>query len=269
MSDFKASDFETSDFATKGWTLFPPEPKLRRWAEFAAPLARKRAADQSLHPQWLRAQGTWFVGADVLGNDRAGRLAGGPELAGDAVEFARAHLGGQLADWGPGQVSVCYPGYPQQADGESDAAFRFRRERDAAHLDGLKPVGTPVRRFFEEYHGFILGIPLNAVPEGASPFVIWEGSHRIIRDWLVSEFKAVPEEDWHKLDLTEAYKAKRREVFETCPRIEVTAPVGGAYLAHHLSIHGMAPWRAGPHEGRYVSYFRPFWKGSRKAWLAL
>ncbi len=62
------------------------------------------------------------------------------------------------------------------------------------------------------------------------------------------------------MDVTEAYHAARREVFETCARVVVHARPGEAYLIHRLALHGVAPWRAGakaPPEGRMIAYFRP------------
>jgi hypothetical protein len=92
----------------------------------------------------------------------------------------------------PAQVSVTYPGYPRQDPGESDAAHRFRRDRDAAHLDGLLPVGPEKRRFLRETHAFILGIAVTEASEGAAPLVVWEGSHRMIRDVFAQAFDGVP-----------------------------------------------------------------------------
>ena len=49
----------------------------------------------------------------------------------------------------------------------------------------------------------------------------------------------------------------RRKVFETCPRIELPAKPGEAYLLHRHCLHGVAPWpdkaTAGP-DGRPISY---------------
>jgi hypothetical protein len=59
--------------------------------------------------------------------------------------------------WDRAQVSVCYPGYPKPMDGETDGQHRFRRDRDAAHVDGLLGLGQPKRRFLKEPHQFILG----------------------------------------------------------------------------------------------------------------
>ena len=106
--------------------------------------------------------------------------------------------------------------------------------------------------------------PLRAKPcalaAGASPLVIWEGSHEIIRQALLAAFRAQPEPDWAKVDVTAAYQAARARVFETCKRVEAPGRPGEAVLLHRLTIHGVAPWAEAaeaPPEGRIVAYFRP------------
>ena len=73
-------------------------------------------------------------------------------------------------------------------------------------------------------------------------------------------FARVAPSDWGDLDVTDAYKAARAEVFETCRRVEVPLGVGETVLLHRHVIHGVAPWRRGaiaPPQGRAVAYFRP------------
>ncbi len=72
--------------------------------------------------------------------------------------------------------------------GESPAKTRYRRERDAAHVDGLLPEGEERRRHLREHHGFILGLPMVEFDREASPFVVWEGSHEIMRDIFAARF---------------------------------------------------------------------------------
>ena len=90
--------------------------------------------------------------------------------------------GRPLDDLHKGQVSVVYPGYPRPKEGESEAAFDYRRDRDAAHLDGLLPVGTPRQRMIREPHAYILGLPVTKADPGAAPLVVWDGSHRMMRE---------------------------------------------------------------------------------------
>ncbi len=65
---------------------------------------------------------------------------------------------------------------PGRGRARTKPAFRFRLNRDAAHLDGLLPIGPDKRRMVKEPHAWILGLPLNACGAGASPLVVWEGS---------------------------------------------------------------------------------------------
>ena len=111
-----------------------------------------------------------------------------------------------------------------------------------------------------ERHAYILGLPLSEAGPEASPLVVWEGSHHIMHRAFDAALAGVAPQEWGKVDLTEIYQAARREVFETCRRVPVHAPPGGAYLVHRLALHGVAPWAPGaeaPEEGRMVAYFRP------------
>ena len=79
-------------------------------------------------------------------------------------------------------------------------------------------------------------------------------------DTFRMQFDGIEEDQMQDLDLTEAYKTARRRCFEACTRREITAPVGGAYLLHRHSLHGVQPWKdtdTAPPEGRIVAYFRP------------
>jgi hypothetical protein len=257
-------------YARAGWARFGPDPAVARWIAHALPAARAALADPARRGD-LRCGGTWCAGVDALHNDGAGRVGGSGPLAGAAVAAALDSVGLADVEWHRGQVSVVYPGYPRRMAGEGDAAFRYRRDRDAAHLDGLLPVGPARRRMLREPHAFILGLPLNLTGAGASPLVVWEGSHEILRQRLAARLAPVPVADWPDTDLTEAYHAARREVFETCRRVTLHARPGEALLVHRLALHGIAPWAPGaeaPPEGRMIAYFRPEFPSGRTAdWL--
>lgn len=255
------------DLGTKGWAQFPVDPVLGDWLAHAIPAAKRAVADPA-HRDWLRCGGTWFAGVNVLDNDAAGQVDGSGALAGQAIDAITQAFGPQ--EWDRAQVSVMYPGYPQPMAGESLGAFRYRLNRDAAHVDGLLPVGPERRRHLREPHGFILGLPLTDCDAGASPFVIWEGSHQVIRRALGAVLRPHPVRDWPAVDLTDAYHAARRAVFDTCPRVEIHAQAGAAYVAHRLALHGVAPWAEGakaPPEGRMIAYFRPELRGPLSDWL--
>ena len=170
-------------------------------------------------------------------------MGGGDALGGHAVAFARCIAPVKSFDWDSGQISVCYPGYPQPMQGQSEALFAFRRDRDAAHVDGLLLEGQHRRRYLREHHAFILGIPLVAFDRGASPFVVWEGSHQIIRPALLDVLKPHTTQPWRDVDITEAYQSARQQVFDKCTRVELYAQPGEAFIAHRLLLHGMAPWQ--------------------------
>jgi len=158
--------------------------------------------------------------------------------------------------WHAAQLSVVFPGYPLQDANESDAAHRFRRNRDAAHVDGLLPEGPEKRRHLREPHGFIVGLPLNDVT--ASPLVVWRGSHVIMRAAFQRAFAGHDPKDWGDLDVTDVYQAARRTVFETCERIPLVATAGQALLLNRHLLHGVAPWNpAIAGDMRMVAYFRP------------
>ena len=132
-------------FYKKGWCGFEYDPALAEWVERALPSARKTVTAEEF-ARWLRCGGTWFAGVNALPNDSSGAVAGGGPLRGIAIEFIQKSLGLSKFDWDKAQVSVCYPGYPQPMESETAAAFRYRRDRDAAHVDGLLPEGPDRRR---------------------------------------------------------------------------------------------------------------------------
>jgi hypothetical protein len=246
-------------FFSRGWQAFPPDIRIKNWISHALPAAR-HAVHHPDYGQWLRCGGTWFAGVNALPNDDWGAIGKGPPLSGQCVDFVHKSLALGPFDWDRGQVSVCYPGYPKPMDGESAAAYRYRVNKDAAHVDGILAEGVERRRFIREHHAFILGIPLVEVGPGASPFVLWEGSHRIVQAALKRATHAQRMETWRDIDITKIYQAARKDVFNTCRRVEIFAKPGESYMAHRHVLHGTAPWqdtaRTG-HDGRMIIYFRP------------
>lgn len=215
------------------------DPAVARWA------AAARDAALLLDTSERRHGGTWFVGVDRLPNATDGSIGGVP------LPFAD-----MATDWHQAQVSIVYPNYPQQDAGESEAAYLFRLNRDAAHMDGLLPEGPEKRRHLREPHGFILGMALNEAT--ASPLVVWEGSHLIMQAAFIKAFEGVAARSYGDLDVTDIYQEARREVFERCSRLEIPTVVGEAVFLHRHLIHGVARWEGhAPEEGRMIAYFRP------------
>jgi hypothetical protein len=253
-------DGKARQFFQRGWCAFGHDPVLADWAEAVRPVAAATLYDPDLRSRWLRCGGTWFAGVNALPNDAAGAVPGQnvPPLAGVAVDFIGRTLGLDGIAWDKAQVSICFPGYPQPWDSESEAAFRFRRDRDAAHVDGLRRSEPGRRRKLNESHAFILGIPLTKTRPDAAPFTVYEGSHEVMRRAFRARLERIAAADWGQEDVTDAYVAARREALEACARVPVHANPGQAYLAHRLVLHGVAPWGASTETGpRMIVYFRP------------
>lgn len=230
-----------------GWQRIGPDPAIRAWAG-AARAAALDVLAATAEP-W-RCGGTWFVGVDALPSAPDGSVNG--------TAFPWQALPLMPQPLHPAQLSVIRPGYPQPSAEETPAAFAYRRDRDAAHLDGLLPIGPDKRRMVKEPHAWILGLPLNATR--AAPLTVWEGSHEILRAALLRALDPHPPERWGDIDITDPYQQARREIFATCRRIELPAQPGEATLLHRLTLHGVAAWQPGdtaPPEGRMIAYLRP------------
>jgi hypothetical protein len=261
-------EYNKKQFFDRGWCRFKADDDIRRWVDACLPLARSTLIDDK-HARWLRCGGTWFAGVNVLPNKPDSSLPGGPMLGGEVIEFIDRVLQQHDFDWDMAQLSVCYPGYPQPMASESEAAFRFRRDRDAAHVDGFLREGPRKRRHLREHHGFILGIPLLEYDEHASPLVVWEGSHELVRAAMKHRYRGINPDNWGDEDITEAYHVVRRQIFEQCHRRKIVAAPGEAYLLHRLMLHGISPWSEGAaaaEEGRMICYFRPE-IGNAEDWL--
>ncbi len=240
----------------RGWQRLGPTAGIKAWADAALPLAQAALAATS---DPLRCGGTWAVGLDLLPNDDTGRVGG--------VDLPWADLGLGREPLHRAQLSTIHPNYPQPSAEESATAYAFRLNRDAAHLDGLLPIGPDRQRMVKEPHAWILGLPLNL--SDASPLVVWEGSHLILQAALREALAPHKPETWGDVDVTQAYTAARRRIFDTCRRIPLQVRPGEATLLHRLTLHGVAPWEAGvtaPPEGRIIAYFRPL-MGSVQDWL--
>lgn len=250
-------------FQARGWAVLPPEESVAAWSRAALAAGAGALADPVQRAEWLQCEGTWFVGVDALPNAADGSIDGVP------LKGAFLCLTGPMPALHRAQLSVTWPGYPKPRYGESDASFAYRRNRDAAHVDGLLPIGPTRQRQLREPHAFILGLPLTECDPGASPLVVWSGSHKRMGMALCNALAKVPEAERSTYDLTQPYINARREVFEICPRHEISVAPGGAIVLHRHLLHGIAPWREGaraPAAGRQIAYFRPQFK-TCQAWM--
>jgi len=256
------------DFDANGWCRFSRDDALKSWVDAVRPHALATRFDPVLEKTWLRGQGTWFVGVNALGNDARGAIGGSGPLAGNAMDFIRHGLGfGDIA-LDRAQVSICYPGFPRPQDGESAGSFQFRRKRDAAHIDGLHPIGPERARKVREFQGFLLGIPITRTGAGAAPLVLWEGSHHLIATALKEALSGADPGDWPNVDLTRTYHSARHAAFERCKRVPVHVVPGESYVLHRFTLHGVAPWSDGAKAssaGRAIVYFRP--EIEKETWL--
>ena len=240
-----------------GWTVFPPDPAVAAWAGACASVAREMLADRAL-AQGYRCDGTWFAGVNALENDATGAVPGRvPPLSGAAVAFVRGALGHGDVSWDRAQVSVVFPGYPRHGAEDTEASFRYRHTRCAAHVDGLERSMPDRRRRLSETHSFLLGIPLGEAGEDEGAFVVWRGSHEIMRAAFAEAYAGHDPADWFGIDITDPYVAARKRCFEVCEPVRIAPGMGAAYVMHPLALHGVAPWEGAGMTPRMVAYFRP------------
>lgn len=247
-----------------GYAVYPATPGSLIWARAANAAVEDLLRDPVLRATWLQCQGTWFVGVDVLPNGPDGALSG------TALQTPALNALSTVPKLHRAQVSVTFPGYPKPRNGESEAGFRYRLNRDAAHVDGILAEGPDKRRFVREPHAFILGIALSEADAGASPLVVWPGSHTLMQQAFQAAMQDHPPATLSDVDVTEIYQSTRRSVFANCPRVTVPLKPGQSVLLHPMLLHGVAPWEDGAKAegGRRVAYFRPLAR-SVSEWLAI
>jgi hypothetical protein len=232
-----------------GFSLFPHDPKVAHWAQAAFRHVPDPLNDVAAPQDQLRHGRTWFVGLDALPNAADGRVDGVP------LQGAwQAHV--PVLPLHRAQVSIVYPGYPKRYAEETAGNHRFRITRKAAHVDGLLPVGPEKRRFAKELHAYVLAIPLHECQ--AAPTVVWSGSHVIMQRALQRAIAGHAPSD---VDVTDAYKAARQEVFETCEMVPLHMHVGQAALIHRFALHGTEVWEedfgSDAETQRAIAFFRP------------
>ena len=255
-------------FNQMGWGVFDKEVHILNWANQARKNVCERLLLKDFENDQLRCGGTWFVGVNFLNKDKFGGLDK-VAFKGQSVRAVTRRYSSMLQTWDQAQISICYKGYPQPMAGETINAFKYRKNRFNAHVDGILPVGIAKRRYALEYHAFILGIPLVDYNEFAAPVVVWEGSHKIMHNCLSKQLSQFKDSLWKNEDITGIYNEARREIFLKCKPQTVTVPVGGSYLIHRFALHGVMPWKKNGKSGvggRMIAYFRPQFNEA-KSWL--
>lgn len=245
-------------FDRDGWLRLPATTESAAWA--AAARAEAEATLKTMPADQWRSGGTWAVGRDLLTNRPTGQLSGGETLP-DGWRRLTAELAGlQGLVLHAAQVSTVLRGYPRPSPGEGAAAFRFRRDRAAAHLDGLVPTGPGRVRRLAEPHAIVFGIGLSPGPGAAGALTVWRGSHRILGPALRDALAGLSDGDIPTRGLSGPYQAARRRALQACDRVALPLNPGEGVILHRHSLHGIAPWPArvpGPALGRQVAYFRP------------
>ncbi len=257
------------EYHQRGWTGFGYDPVMQAWARACMPLARCLMHNPD-HDHWWRCARTWFAGVNILPNAADGSVMASavPALAGEAVSFIRQSLGYTDVSFDAAQISVVTHGYPKQGEEETDAAYRYRLNRFAAHVDGLERIMPGRRRRLSETHGFLLGIPLADATAEQGAFVVWEGSHEVMRAAFRECFSGIPPQNWRDQDITEVYTQARSRVFDSCDFVRIAPGLGHSYVMHPLTVHGVAPWQGPEAAPRAVAYFRPdTFEGDPQKWL--
>ena len=247
---------ELNEFERKGWIKFEYDQRIVRWAKVANSKIIAKQKNKENFENGLTCQGTWFVGVDALDNNPDGTLDEVP-LQGPFENLMKRSTVHGLH---PAQVSIIFEGYPKPRDQESESSFNFRLKRDAAHIDGLIADFPGGPRKLKEPHAYVLGIPLNQVPKGASPVVVWEGSHHLISEAFERFFLNRTPHEWRDIDIREVYFETRKSIFKKCIRRILHANVGESYMVHRLCLHGISPWNSkikNFYAGRRIAYFRP------------
>ncbi len=248
---------QIEQYTNHGFCLFEHDAAILNWVDSVLPAARKAVkAKQNQH--WFRHGDTWFVGVNVLPNDRYGRLSNGPRLTGTAVNFIEKVITKKSLNLDRAQISVCYPEYPLPSSDESDSAFAYRLRRDAAHVDGIMRQGE--HRYLVERHDYIFALPVTQFSHDAAPFVVWKGSHKIIQAALSNFLAGFPVAQWNTVPVNDVYNEARKKVFADCQRIELALKPGQSFVGHRHILHGTASWgssaSSGP-DGRMLCFFRP------------
>ncbi len=254
-----------------GWCFLNTDNDHYDWINEAKKQIKFKFSQNLIKDKDFRSGSTWFVGTNFLDNNSQGKI-GNRQLSKKIIDNISNYFGTKIQYWDKGQVSICWPGYPKKDTLESEKSFNFRIKRFASHIDGIIPLGLQKRRFAKEYHAFILGLPIMNNFKNNASLVVWEGSHKIFRNFFRNIYDGVSSNKISDTDITELYNECRNKVFTKCNVKKIVPNFKQPYLLDRHLLHGIDQWKdpnSGSYaiknkhlvnnlsNGRIVVYFRP------------
>ena len=97
----------TQNYEDNGWIKFKYDAKLYDWLKTVSRDVFSEIQNHDNRNNWLRYQGTWFAGVNVLKNNIQGAVVGGLRLDTDSSRWALEKFNVKEIKWDKGQVSVC------------------------------------------------------------------------------------------------------------------------------------------------------------------
>ncbi len=260
-----------SNLKKNGWIFLNTDHTHYEWIVEAKKQLETKFHQKLFDCKDLRCGSTWFVGTNFLDNSSNGNI-GTKLLSRKIFNNISKKFGNNIKYWDKGQVSICWPGYPRKDDKETIKSFNFRIKRFASHIDGIIPFGKKKRRFAKEFHAFILGFPLQNNCLESAPLVLWEGSHKIFRNFFKEIYEGITSDKISSIDITELYSECRKKVFKNCEVKKITPQFKQPYLLDRHVLHGIDAWPEKKNvkynlknnmlsnnlsDGRIIIYFRP------------
>ena len=260
-----------SNLNKNGWSFLNTDHIHYEWIAEAKEQLETKFHQKLYDYNDLRCGSTWFVGANFLDNSSNGNI-GTKSMSKIFFSNISKKFGPNIKYWDKAQVSICWPGYPKKDAKETKKSYDFRIKRFASHIDGIIPFGSKKRRFAKEFHAFILGFPLHNNCLDCAPLVLWEGSHKIFRNFFKEIYEGISFNKISNIDITELYNESRKKVFKNCEVKKITPQFKQPYLLDRHVLHGIDEWREKKNvkcspknhrllnslsDGRIIVYFRP------------
>ena len=260
-----------SNLNKNGWSFLNTDHIHYEWIAEAKEQLETKFHQKLYDYNDLRCGSTWFVGANFLDNSSNGNI-GTKSMSKFFFSNISKKFGPNIKYWDKAQVSICWPGYPKKDAKETKKSYDFRIKRFASHIDGVIPFGSKKRRFAKELHAFILGFPLHNNCLDCAPLVLWEGSHKIFRNFFKEIYEGISFNKISNIDITELYNECRKKVFKNCEVKKITPQFKQPYLLDRHVLHGIDEWREKKNvkcspknhrllnslsDGRIIVYFRP------------